>query len=106
MTLEHTKPSELPAGSELLGFDVADASGTSGLTNCGYTPVDKRQVQSKWAGRLNDFGLLKTYEDALEFRDTCDKRAAEHAPFWVMASLDCRTKISGHRGWPTQTSFA
>lgn len=83
MTVEHTEPSEVPAGSELLGFDVADASGISGLTNCGYTPEDKGQLQSKWVGRLNDFGLLNTYEDALEFRDVSDKRVEEHAPFWI-----------------------
>jgi hypothetical protein len=38
-----------------------------------------------WGDRLNLFGLLATLEDAVAFRQVCDERVAEHAPFWVYA---------------------
>jgi len=83
LVLDHANPSECPAGSEVLGYDVADASGISGLTNCGYAASEKAQLGRVWASRLNSFGLLKTLEDAVEFRKLSDERAPEHAPFWV-----------------------
>ncbi len=79
----NTIPRELPAGSEFLGFDVADAADISALSNCGYAEEEKRKLPSQWARRLNDFGILRRYEDALEFRDLSDNRIAEHAPFWI-----------------------
>jgi hypothetical protein len=85
MILGHTNPSEPPTGSELLGFDVAEASWISGLNNCGYTAEDKEQLQPTWSRRLNEFGLLKTYEDAAEFKGISDRRAQEDAPFWVFS---------------------
>jgi hypothetical protein len=27
--------------------------------------------------------LLKTLEDAVEFREVCDRRVPEHSPFWI-----------------------
>jgi hypothetical protein len=83
LIVDNTTPSECPVGSELLGYDVADASWISGLANCGYAPEEKRQLSSTWGPRLNSFGLLQTLSDAIEFRQLCDKRVPEHAPFWV-----------------------
>ena len=83
MPLGRTTPSALPGRSELLGYDVADAAWISGLSNCGYDDEEKHRLQSLWAPQLNSFGLLKTLESATEFRDICDKRVVEHAPFWV-----------------------
>ena len=83
LVLGHANPSECPANSEIVGYDVADASGISGLTNCGYPASEKLHLGRAWASRLNSFGLLKTLEDATEFRKLSDARAPEHAPFWV-----------------------
>jgi len=81
--LGRTLPSELPLGSELLGYDVADAGWISGLTNCGYWPEEKAALARTWATRLNDFGLLTTLGDAAEFKRVTDERVPEHAPFWI-----------------------
>jgi hypothetical protein len=83
LELGETNPSECPNGCEFLGYDVADASRISGLVNCGYTDLDRQQLEQVWSSRLNSYGLLKTLEDAVEFRQVCDKRVAEHAPFWI-----------------------
>ena len=83
LVLGETNPSECPSGCEFLGYDVADASRISGLANCSYTDLERRQLEQVWSSRLNSYGLLKTLEDAVEFRQVCDKRVAEHAPFWI-----------------------
>lgn len=44
LPLGHALPEEPPAGSEFLGYDIADASWISGLTNCGYPINEKRQL--------------------------------------------------------------
>jgi hypothetical protein len=48
LTLDHTVPTESPTGSKLLGYDVADASWISGLTNCGYAANEKPQLSRVW----------------------------------------------------------
>jgi hypothetical protein len=83
--LEQTIPERSPEGSTLLGYDVADASEISGLANCGYTEEEVRDLAPVWANRLNSFGLLTTLEDAVAFRQVCDERVPEHAPFWIYA---------------------
>lgn len=83
LSLGHATPSEPPLRSEIIGYDVADASRISGLMNCEYTPDEKQRLEPVWKSRLNTFGLLDTLQDAVEFRDVCDARIAEHAPFWV-----------------------
>jgi hypothetical protein len=83
--LDPTVPDRIPEGSTLLGYDVADAGRISGLSNCGYTEGEVRAMGPVWADRLNSFGLLSTLEDAVAFRQQCDQRVPEHAPFWVYA---------------------
>jgi hypothetical protein len=78
-----TEPKSVPEGSICLGFDVADSGFWSGLSNCGYSEAERVELRPKWQGRINDFGLLKSEQDALEFRDLSDVRVPEHAPFWV-----------------------
>jgi hypothetical protein len=85
LRLNATFPRTVPHGSELLGFDIADAASISGLTNCGYTDEDQRALRPAWASRLNAFGLLKSLDDAIAYRQICDTRVAEHAPFWIYA---------------------
>jgi hypothetical protein len=77
------EPPTVPDDSICLGFDVADGGFWSGLSNCGYSEAERAELRPKWHGRINDFGLLKSEQDALEFRDLSDARVPEHAPFWV-----------------------
>lgn len=77
------EPPTVPDGSICLGFDVADAGLWSGLSNCGYSEAERAELRPKWQRRINDFGLLKSEENALEFRELSDVRVSEHAPFWV-----------------------
>ena len=67
----------------LLGYDVADHGLTGGLSNCGYHEAEKPNWQQRWAGRLNDYGLLTTIDDAEAFAEASDARVSEHAPFFV-----------------------
>src|SRR5690606_457972 len=39
------------------GYDVADASLASGLTNAAWRPIDRRAVGAEWEGQLNEFHL-------------------------------------------------
>lgn len=65
-----------------VGFDVADGTEISGLSNCGYG-AELEVVRAAWAGRLNDRGLFRVVEDAFAFRKVTDARVPEHAPFKV-----------------------
>ena len=65
-----------------VGFDVADGTEVSGLSNCGYGE-ELEALRATWACRLNDRGLFGVLEDALAFRDVTDARVPEHAPFTV-----------------------
>ena len=85
ITLDPTVPACPPAGSTLLGYDVADPGRTSGLTNCGYTEEEHRTLAPVWGPRLNSFGLFSSLDDAAAFRQICNDRVPEHAPFWVYA---------------------
>lgn len=83
LTFGDVDPCELPTGSEFLGYDVADASWISGLTNCEYTLEEHLRLAPMWGTRLNSFGLLKDIGDAMEFKEISDKRVPEHSPFWI-----------------------
>ena len=83
LVYSQTEPEILPAGSALLGFDVADSGFCSALSNCGYSVDERNELRPQWQSRINDFGLLKTQEAAIEFKEVSDRRVIEHAPFWV-----------------------
>lgn len=80
---ENVAAAESPASAVFLGYDIADSGLISGLTNCGYEMGEKKRLGVEWSGRLNDYGLLRSLEDALAFKEITNKRVAEHAPFWV-----------------------
>jgi hypothetical protein len=65
-----------------LGFDIADGTEVSGLSNCGYGE-EIHPLRAAWAGRLNDRGLFRDLEDAFAFREVTNARVPEHAPFTV-----------------------
>jgi len=83
LRLHDTIPNVAPTGSVLLGYDVADASWISGLSNCGYTADEKKELAIRWLPRLNSFGLLKDLDGAAGFREVCDRRIPDHAPFQI-----------------------
>lgn len=65
-----------------VGFDIADGTEISGLSNCGYgAEIDT--LSAAWARRLNDRGLFRHLEDAFAFREVTNARVPEHAPFTV-----------------------
>lgn len=68
-----------------LGFDIADGTTISGLSNCGYEADEADMLRSAWAARLNEHGLFDDVADALAFRAITDARVREHAPFAVYA---------------------
>ena len=68
-----------------LGYDVADAALTSGLSNCGFQEEERDRLRAEWGGRLNDNGLFDSRDDAVAFRALSDNRIPEHAPFYVFA---------------------
>ena len=70
----------------LIGYDVADTSGSSGLANCGQgLEFERDELRTKYGGRLNERHLFDSATDADEFRWLCDKREPERAPFFVYA---------------------
>jgi len=66
-----------------LGFDVADSGRISGLNDCGYSPEELQRLRPQWSHRLNEFGLLANFDDALKFKEIADVRVPEHSPFYV-----------------------
>lgn len=70
---------------QFLGYDVADPSFCSALTNCGYRPEEYASIAIAWAPKLNDMGLFWDRRDADGFRALSDRRIREHAPFFTLA---------------------
>jgi hypothetical protein len=72
-----------------LGYDICDASWTSGLMNCGFEASEREALVTRWASALNEYHLFNRVEDADDYRAVCDQRVREHAPFavvWLFAT--------------------
>jgi hypothetical protein len=68
----------------LVGFDVCDDYLTSGLSNCGIAEDERFELQRKFGGLLNQFGLFKNSEDATDYAHAINEIVREHAPFdWI-----------------------
>lgn len=78
-----TEPAARSADWKLLGFDVADGSLVSGISNCGYDPAEAAVLRLQWSDHLNARHLFADLAPALAFRDLTDTRVLEHAPFFV-----------------------
>jgi hypothetical protein len=76
-----------------LGFDIADAGLTSGLSNCGYEPLERVGLQS-WTSALNEHHLFTDPQRAWAFRAITDGRVPEHAPFFVLGMWSMSTAES------------
>jgi len=85
-------PSYLDADWEFVGYDVADGWLMSAIWNMGFErephPIP---VIADFFQRLNESGLFRKLEDALEFSVVANDLVTEHAPFspygvWSMRS--------------------
>jgi hypothetical protein len=86
LPLPFARPSERDPRWPLLGFDVADIYGLSGLSDCPYPELQalqQQELQRTFGRRLNERHLFTTPEDADEFRPICDARVPNHRPFFV-----------------------
>ncbi len=81
--LEPSLTARIPEDWIFLGYDVADENRHSGLSGCAYTLDEKSMLQDMWAERLNEYGLLKMLEDAMQFKKLSHQRVPEHAPFFI-----------------------
>lgn len=64
-----------------LGFDVADVTGISGLTNSGIAVAMSDRERLTWSAKLGRTGLFERLTDAHEFARVADRLVEEHAPF-------------------------
>jgi hypothetical protein len=86
----NTPPSLSDRGWNLLGYDIADGSLLSGLSNCGYSPQAESftsrshyYLKRRWESCLNQYHLFEDLSLAVGFKRSCEKRVSEHAPFLV-----------------------
>jgi len=77
-----TPPARDPAW-RLLGYDVCDVWGLSGLSNCGYDANELAGLRQAWAPRLNAYHLLSNLDEGETCRRLSNERVPEHAPFFV-----------------------
>jgi len=86
LPLPYARPATRDPTWPLVGYDVADTGGLSGLTSCGYgVGFERDELRAKFGARLNQHHLFGAAGDADEFRWLCDQRVPEHAPFFVYA---------------------
>lgn len=78
-----TKAPKVAITSAFLGYDVADFSMISGLTNCGYPPDQLDALRHDWVPYINDDHLFSELEPATRFRDLTNSRIPQHAPFFI-----------------------
>lgn len=71
------------AGWKFIGFDIAEESLISGLSNCGYRADELQEVKSLFLDNLNEYGLFDDLQVAKEFCEYSNNRVSEHAPFFV-----------------------
>ncbi|MDB4944276.1 MAG: hypothetical protein JWP97_3810 [Labilithrix sp.] len=68
----------------VVGYDVCDEVGLSGLTNCGTFDAAERAARARtWAPALNAAHLFDALERAHDFRIERNALVPEHAPFLV-----------------------
>lgn len=85
LSLPHATPAAIAAGWSLLGYDVCDEWGLSGLADCGFQPdrEDVKSLRAAWRPRLNRFHLFDSIDHASAFVRVSNQRVREHAPFFV-----------------------
>lgn len=77
------EPPELDEGWSLIGYDVSDQVLLSGLSSCSYTPDEVQTLGERWGPHLNEYHLLTSQREAVQFTKLSDGRVPGHAPFFV-----------------------
>lgn len=75
--------------SNLLGFDVACEELYSSLANCGINLEEKTKSKISWNDNLNQYGLFKSIDAAIEFSQFSNCRIQEHGQFYVFKLEEC-----------------
>jgi hypothetical protein len=75
------KDRKFTLASECLGYDVADRSPISGLSDCQLSADELAAIRKDWSRAINAWGLFDDAEDAKAFRTVCNRLVPEHAPF-------------------------
>ncbi|HEY3359578.1 MAG TPA: hypothetical protein VGQ83_40385 [Polyangia bacterium] len=86
LPLPFARPSVRAESWSLLGFDVADVYGLSGLSSCAYPElqaIQQEELSRTFGKRLNARHLFDRVQDADDFRPICDARVPNHKPFFV-----------------------
>jgi hypothetical protein len=81
--IDPQKDRRFTLASEFLGYDVADRSLISGVSNCQLSAEELAAVRKDWSRAINAWGLFGDPEDAEAFRAVCDRLVPEHSPFEV-----------------------
>jgi hypothetical protein len=92
VALPNMRPDARANDWQLLGYDVADLWGESGLSNCGYDADTVTELKVKWTSRLNGGHLFSTLGDADDFCLVTNARAPEHAPFLAYGLWSIETR--------------
>lgn len=91
---QYIEPNAVLPSWSLLGFDVADGSGTSALSNM-RVRRDTLKLKSRFGPYLNRAHLFRNPEAAKPFVVYANQAIAEHAPFFTYAiwrtATVCRT---------------
>jgi hypothetical protein len=75
-------PASLRKEWKFLGYDVADDSFISSLSDCAYE-ADELQLRTGWELVLNEWHLFTQRRQAIKFQKMSDQRVDEHAPFCI-----------------------
>lgn len=77
-------PPVVPSEFELIGYDIADFWGLSGLMNCGINDAETGGNQAKeFTPFLNEHHLFQNFSKANEYALYLNGVVKEHAPFFV-----------------------
>lgn len=66
----------------LVGYDVADEYGTSGISNCGFEGWEAEDARRQFGTYLNEHGLFTDFDAAMRCAEYTSLRVEEHAPFY------------------------
>jgi hypothetical protein len=93
-----TNPAEIDPDWTFLGWDVADGSRLSALSNCGWPSGVPHYQTARWARSLNDRHLFTAVPDAVAYRRKCEREIREHRPFFVYGLWHIGSSEVEHNG--------
>lgn len=66
-----------------LGYDVANSSTLSGLSNCGYSNSSLEYCRENYLKYINQHGLFESFEVAWDFLSYTNQRTPADSPFYI-----------------------